>query len=173
MKKISQTKGFTLIELVVVIVILGILAATAAPKFIDLTGDAKASVVQGVQGSINSTINMAHAKALVVNETGATGEIEINGVFYALVQGYPTRAPAAAKDNLAGADPCGATGEGCGIEDLIDLESGTDITYDDATGDFEHSEGATPDECKVTYSNATEAAGVVTPPTVVIDLDLC
>ena len=50
----SGQKGFTLIELVVVIVILGILAATAAPKFIDLTGDAKASVMRGVEASIES-----------------------------------------------------------------------------------------------------------------------
>ena len=73
----SQQKGFTLIELVVVIVILGILAATAAPKFIDLTSDAKTSVMQGVQGSVNSAINLAHAKALVAGETGATGVIKI------------------------------------------------------------------------------------------------
>ena len=68
MKKLTSNslnaqKGFTLIELVVVIVILGILAATAAPKFIDLTGDARRSVMEGVQGSINSAVNLAHAKA--------------------------------------------------------------------------------------------------------------
>ena len=82
MKKLANNsfnaqKGFTLIELVVVIVILGILAATAAPKFIDLTGDARRSVMEGVQGSINSAVNLVHAKALVEGETGATGEIQI------------------------------------------------------------------------------------------------
>lgn len=46
-------KGFTLIELVVVIVILGILAATALPKFVDLTGDAQQAAVQGFAGAIN------------------------------------------------------------------------------------------------------------------------
>ena len=65
MKVKANQKGFTLIELVVVIVILGILAVTAAPKFIDLTSDAKASVVQAVEGSLNSAADMAHAKALV------------------------------------------------------------------------------------------------------------
>jgi len=51
MRKVQA--GFTLIELVVVIVILGILAATALPKFIDLTGDANQSATAGIAGAIN------------------------------------------------------------------------------------------------------------------------
>lgn len=60
-----KSNGFTLIELIVVIVILGILAVTAAPKFIDLQGDARAAVVNGLKGSLKSAVSMAHAKALV------------------------------------------------------------------------------------------------------------
>jgi MSHA pilin protein MshA len=63
----ANQEGFTLIELVVVIVILGILAVTAAPKFIDLTGDAKASTIEAVRGTLNSAADMAHAKALINN----------------------------------------------------------------------------------------------------------
>ena len=58
-------KGFTLIELVVVIVILGILAATAAPKFIDLESDAKTARLQGLKGAIESALDLAHSKLIV------------------------------------------------------------------------------------------------------------
>jgi MSHA pilin protein MshA len=156
----SKQKGFTLIELVVVIVILGILAATAAPKFIDLTGDARSSVMKGVQGSINSAVNLAHAKALVA---GSLTEIEIGGTFYALVNGFP--AAIALGDGVS-------TGNGLGVDSLIELESGSDITptEDGVTKVFTHSKATTAAECKITY---TDAANSETPPTVVAILTDC
>lgn len=64
MRKNNQT-GFTLIELVMVIVILGALAAIALPKFVDFGSDAKTAAVQGVAGALSSAsaINYAERKA--------------------------------------------------------------------------------------------------------------
>lgn len=61
-----QNSGFTLIELVVVIVILGILAATATPKFLDFSSDTRASTVNALAGSIKSDAQMINAKAIIL-----------------------------------------------------------------------------------------------------------
>ena len=73
-----KEKGFTLIELVMVIVILGILAAFALPRFADLGGDARESTIQGAAGAIKSASAIVHSKALAEGENGdATVELEV------------------------------------------------------------------------------------------------
>lgn len=61
----NKNKGFTLIELVVVIVILGVLAATAAPKFIDITSDARISAITQVKVSVKAANDLLYLKSFM------------------------------------------------------------------------------------------------------------
>jgi MSHA pilin protein MshA len=73
----QQQRGFTLIELIIVIVILGILAVTAAPKFIDIQGDATASTLQGVKAALQGGSQLVYAKSAIAGEqkTAAAGDV--------------------------------------------------------------------------------------------------
>lgn len=71
---IKSKKGFTLIELVMVIVILAILAAVAVPRFIDLKSDAQASTAKGIGGAIAGAANIMHAQFILRNTVYQLGD---------------------------------------------------------------------------------------------------
>lgn len=87
MKK-TLNAGFTLIELVIVIVILGILAAAALPRFSDLAGDARTATVNGIAGSLRSAAAIAHATQLAKSYSNGQA-VSLEGVSINMSNGYP------------------------------------------------------------------------------------
>ncbi|MBV1840181.1 type II secretion system protein [Photobacterium ganghwense] len=85
--------GFTLIELVVVIVILGILAVTAAPRFLNLQGDARHSALTGLEGAMKGAAGIVYGKAAIQgleSEAGSANKsVTASGTTVDIAFGYP------------------------------------------------------------------------------------
>ncbi|CAB0150565.1 Type II secretion system protein G [Pseudidiomarina piscicola] len=137
-----KQKGFTLIELIIVIVVLGILAVTAAPQFINFSSDARESTVKGAQASIQGAMQLVYAKSLIDGDDGEpTGTVTTEGGDVSTVYGYP-----AAK----GVDPAGGIQLAAGI-------SGSEWDIDDTTsGEITFSPKGAATGCSVTYTQAEE-----------------
>ena len=130
-------KGFTLIELVVVITILGILAAFAIPRFANLEVEARIAAVQGLGGSVRSAAALAHSLSLAKGlAPGAS--VDMEGTTITMVERYPAEASIG--------------------DTLVDF---TGFTL--AGGVFSKDGAATPADCSVTYvepANPGEAPGI-------------
>lgn len=114
----TQQKGFTLIELIIVIVVLGILAVTAAPQFFNFSSDARASTVKGMEGSVKAASALVYAKALL--NPSETEEVAIDQFGTTKVKLTADTQYAAATATVTG----GGTGDGITAAlDMSDFEA--------------------------------------------------
>ncbi len=146
--KNKAQQGFTLIELVVVIVILGILAVTAAPKFIDLQGDARGATLEGVKAAVETATAGVHAKSLIAgNDTvvkASNPTVSVAGSTIEIGSGWQD----ATADNFS---------------DLLDIDTTNDFSVvAEGTSFFIYINGqtapsvATPGTCHVRYIESTD-----------------
>lgn len=142
MINLNKQQGFTLIELVVVIVILGVLAATAAPKFIDLSSDARIATLESLEGSMRSASNLVNLKAKIENKTDCSTDptIAIGSDVITLRCGYPCPHPNGIAKAVNADDSFTWIGGNCSGQ-LGAIE----VRIDDAPD---------PNNCKIRYSSA-------------------
>jgi MSHA pilin protein MshA len=166
--QMQKQQGFTLIELVVVIIILGILAVTAAPKFMNLQGDARASAIAGIKGAIQGANTLVYSKAALAGkeqgDTDGAALLDIAGTTDVnIVYGYIAASKADLEAALDVTFDAGAVTDGVATATPIaDTTTTADwiIEADTDAGSVEIWQAGAPSTCSFTYKSATAAGNV-------------
>jgi MSHA pilin protein MshA len=174
-----REKGFTLIELIIVLVILGILASYSAVRFMDFGPQARTAVVQSLVGSLQSGAVMTHAAQVLNNVPPANPgtSVVMGGVTIGMSYGYPTAASGTSPSTTLGI--VGTLMDTSNLNTIAGPGNNSIIIYPVSIPLAASVTAATAALCGVTYMNATmTAAGasipaVITPPSIIANVTGC
>ncbi|EAR07768.1 type II secretion system protein [Reinekea blandensis] len=125
MKKRLHSSGFTLVELVIVIVILAVLTATVLPRFVNLEEKATEAVLKGALTSIKSAARIGNVYART-QTADSDGDVDVDGTEVFMVRNYP----AARSNDIRTSSAPGAF---AGLVDLLEIDPGVSVTYSEAS----------------------------------------